>query len=310
MTHIQVGNAPCSWGTLEFEGLAGERIGYAQMLAELVETGYTGTELGDWGFMPTNPAALRAEMDRRRLTMLGAYVGVALKNPAAHTPGEANVLKVAHLLAEATRGQARPPFLVLADENNLDPVRSKHAGRITPELGLSEAEWRTFAQGAERIARAVREETGLRAVFHHHCAGYVETPDEIARLLGLTDPELLGLVFDTGHYLYGSGTNDPEAVLAGLDRFAGRIWYVHFKDCHPVIAARARAEGWDYLTTVGRGVFCELGQGGVNFPAVLDWLRRRHYQDWVLVEQDVLPGLGSPKQSAGRNRAYLRSIGL
>ena len=160
------------------------------------------------------------------------------------------------------------------------------------------------------MARAAREETGLRAVFHHHCAGYVETPDEIARLLGLTDPELLGLVFDTGHYLYGSGTNDPEAVLAGLDRFAGRIWYIHFKDCHPVIAARARAEGWAYLTAVGQGVFCELGQGGVNFPAVLDWLRRRHYQDWVLVEQDVLPGLGSPKQSAGRNRAYLRSIGL
>ncbi|NIA14590.1 MAG: xylose isomerase, partial [Nitrospiraceae bacterium] len=55
MSEIQVGNAPCSWGSLEFEGLDGEPIGYARMLDELVETGYRGTELGDWGFMPTDP---------------------------------------------------------------------------------------------------------------------------------------------------------------------------------------------------------------------------------------------------------------
>ena len=79
----------------------------------------------------------------------------------------------------------------------------------------------------------------MRTVFHHHCAGYVETPDEIARFLDATDPEAVGLVFDTGHYCYGSGGAD---VLEGLERFRERIWYIHFKDCQPDVAARARAE--------------------------------------------------------------------
>ena len=82
MTTLKVGNAPCSWGTLEFEGAGGEQIGYARMLDELAETGYTGTELGDWGYMPTDPATLSAELARRGLVMLGAFVPVALKDRA------------------------------------------------------------------------------------------------------------------------------------------------------------------------------------------------------------------------------------
>ena len=109
---------------------------------------------------------------------------------------------------------------------------------------------RIFAHGAEKVARAVKAETGLRTVFHHHCAGYVETPAEIARLLDMTDPTLLGLVFDTGHYLYGSGTTDPSLVLSGLESLAGRIWHMHFKDCQPEVAARARTQGWDYFMAV------------------------------------------------------------
>lgn len=308
MNTINIGNAPCSWGTLEFEGLAGERIEHTQMLDELRATGYTGTELGDWGFMPTEPEALRGELTRRRLTLTGAFVPVALKYSEAHAEGEANALRVARLLAAAADGNS--PFLVLADANGTESARTQQAGRVTPELGLSPEEWSTFARGAERIARAVREDTGLRTVFHHHCAGYVETPAEIARLLELTDPSLLGLVFDTGHYLYGTGSNDSAAVLDGLNRFGERIWYMHFKDCATDVADRARAEGWDYFTAVQNGLFCELGQGGVDFSTVLAWLNQRNYRGWITVEQDVLPGMGAPKASAERNRAYLQSIGL
>ncbi len=278
------------------------------MLDELAETGYTGTELGDWGFMPTDPAVLRMELQQRALTMLGAFVPVALKNPDTHDSGEADALKVARLLTAVMNDHK--PFLVLADDNGVDPVRTQNAGRITPEMGLSEAEWRIFAQGAERIAQAVLTETGLRTVFHHHCAGYVETPDEIARLLALTDPSLLGLVFDTGHYMYSSGGINPECVQEGLSRFADRIWYMHFKDCQPEIAHRARTKGWDYFEAVRRGIFCELGQGCVDFPAVVASLRRRGYYGWICVEQDVLPGMGAPRKSALRNREYLKTLDL
>jgi len=305
MSALKVGNAPCSWGTLEFEGAKGETIGYARMLDELAQAGYTGTELGDWGYMPTDPAVLSEELRRRGLVMLGAFVPVALENPAAHDQGVAVALRTARLLA-AVAGEPSP-FLVLAADNGSNPLRTKHAGRITPEMSLSEEDWRIFADGANRVARAVKEETGLRTVFHHHCAGWVETPDEIARFLDLTDPALVGLVFDTGHYVYGAGSSSGD-VIAGLNRFRGRIWYVHFKDCHPEVAAAARANGWDYFEALRHGVFCELGRGSVDFPAVLRWLKCAGYDGYVLVEQDVLPGMGAPAESARRNREYLRSI--
>jgi inosose dehydratase len=324
MTNISIANAPCSWGTLEFEGLTGERIAYQQMLDELRDTGYVGTELGDWGYMPTSPSTLKEELQARKLAMLGAFVPVALKYSDAHANGEAHALKVARLLAAVvspledadTREDSQLPFVILADANGTDPVRTQHAGRVTSDMSLSPAEWKIFTRGAERIARAVREATGLPTAFHHHCAGYVETPQEIAHFLDMTDPDLLGLVFDTGHYLYSAGLAVPSSevdglcVLDGINRFSKRIRHVHFKDCQPQIARQAHESGWDYFTAVQQGVFCELGMGSVPFAAVVDCLRIHSYHGWIVVEQDVLPGMGSPKASAQRNRAYLQTIGL
>jgi inosose dehydratase len=298
---IKVANAPCSWGVLEFD-MPAAAYGYAQVLDEMQATGYAGTELGDWGFMPTEPRQLKRELAARGLAMLGAFVPVALADASAHAGGEAVAVRTAELLA-GVAGQT--PFIVLADDNGQDPLRRQNAGRIRPEQGLSEGQWQTFAAGAERIARAVRQATGLRTVFHHHCAGYVETPAEVDKLLSLTNPDLLGLCFDTGHYAFGGG----EPVVAAR-QYAGRIWHVHFKDCHPGVAGQSWAEEWDYFASVQHGVFCELGQGRVDFPAVTAVLRQQGYDDWIVVEQDVLPGMGTPKESAQRNRDYLRSIGL
>ncbi len=298
---IQIANAPCSWGVLEFD-LAGVSIPASRVLDEIAATGYRGTELGDYGFMPTAPDALRAELAQRDLQLIGAFVPVALARAETHAAGVAEALKIARLLRDASDGS---PFIVLADDNGSVDERRLNAGRIRPEQGLDDEQWSVFAQGAERVALAVRDETGLRTVFHHHCAGYIETPAEIARLLELTDPTLLGLCFDTGHYRFGGG--DP---LRGLRTHADRVWHVHFKDCHPGIARQARVENWDYFEAVRQGVFCELGQGDVDFPAIADALREHSYDGWIVVEQDVLPGLGTPAESAARNRAYLRSIGL
>ena len=114
-------------------------------------------------------------------------------------------------------------------------------------------------------------------------------------------------MFDTGHYAYGAGDGNTD-VVQGLDRFRDRVWYIHFKDCQPEVARQAREEGWDYFQALRHGVFCELGKGCVDFPAVLRWLKDAAYDGYTLVEQDVLPGMGSPKESARRNREYLRSI--
>jgi inosose dehydratase len=145
----------------------------------------------------------------------------------------------------------------------------------------------------------------LRSVFHHHCAGFVETPQEIDALLARTDPELVGLCLDTGHATYGGGS--PRDLL---DRHRARIWHVHFKDCEPDVAERAHREQWDYQTALRHGLFCELGQGSVDFQAMLRDLTRSGYDGWIVVEQDVLPAMGAPLDSARRNRQYLREIGV
>ena len=296
---MKIANAPCSWGVLEFE-LDGEAPGYAQVLDEMHAIGYLGTELGDWGFMPTEAGQLRAELARRELTMLGAFVAVALADEGTHAAGEASALRHARLLAD-TAGDT--PFIVLSDDNATTEVRTRYAGRVRPEHGLTPTQWDTFVKGAHRIAQSVRDETGLRTVVHPHCAGYIETPAEVDTLMAHTDPNLIGLCFDTGHYRFGGG--DP---IEAFTRYAERVWHVHFKDCHPDIAARSRKNEWDYFASVGNGVFCELGKGDVDFPEFLAELRKWSYDGWIVVEQDVLPGMGSPYESAARNLRYLNSI--
>jgi inosose dehydratase len=96
--------------------------------------------------------------------------------------------------------------------------------------------------------------------------------------------------------------------VAAVSEFAERIWHVHLKDCDTDVARSSRQNEWDGPTTVGHGVFCELGKGSVDFRGVLRSLDRTGYAGWIVVEQDVLPGMGTPRESAFRNREYLRSI--
>ena len=297
---IKIANAPCSWGALEFD-LEGEAPGYVQVLNEIVETGYAGTELGDWGFMPTEPEKLSQEIHGRNLVLVGAFVPVFLKDPASHQVGIEVAVRTARLMA-AVEGSLS--FIVLADENGRVPERRKNAGRITPKMGLSDPEWQVYAEGATKVAEAVKKETGLRTAFHHHCAGYVETPAEIAKLMSLTDPRVLGLVFDCGHYSFGGG--DP---LEGLRKYGKRVWHFHFKDYDLGVGEQVAKNGWDYFQAVRQGVFCELGKGKVDFPSLMHELEQLDYDGWGVVEQDVLPGMGKPKESARRNRQYIRSLG-
>jgi len=299
---IPVANAPCSWGVLEFD-LPGKALGYAQVLDEIKETGYTGTELGDWGFMPTDPSALRRELDARELALLGAFVPVAFAQEATHADGEERAVKTARLMAEAV---GTLPFIVLADDNGKDPTRTKNAGRIKLGHSPTPQQWETFSQGVNRVAEAVRRHTGLRSVFHHHGAGFVETPWEIGQLMKLTDPKLVGLCFDTGHYRFGGG-DDP---LQSYRQFKDRIWHVHFKDCSPQVHEQSRKNQWNYFESLKHGIFCELGKGDINFKAFASELKKDNYQGWIVVEQDVLPGMGAPKEFARRNREFLRSCNL
>ncbi len=298
---IKIANAPCSWGVLEFN-LEGEAAGYEQVLDEIQETGYAGTELGDWGFMPTDPSQLREEIARRELDLVGAFVPIDFSNREVHQSGAELATRTAKLMKEAGYENA---LIILADENGKDPVRTKNAGRIGPDQQLNRDTQIVFCQGCDHTAKAVYEATGLKSVFHHHCAGFVETAQEVAWLMNGTDPKYLGLVLDMGHYTFGGG--EP---LEAMNLWKERIGLIHFKDCEPAVAAYSRAQGYDYFESVKNGVFCKLGKGQVNFPAIVKLLHEWQYDGWIVVEQDVLPGMGDPKSCAQANRDYLKKLEL
>jgi len=297
---FRIANAPCSWGVIE--GIDGERGGYIQVINEIRETGYAGTELGDWGFMPTDPGFLTQELGSRDLSLLGSWVSVFLQDADCHPQSADDAVRTAKLLA-AVGGPEN--VIVLGNDPYGDPIRTKHAGRVTPQLGMSEEKWQIFTRGANYVARRVMDEAGLRTIFHHHVGTWVETPEETRKFLDMTDPTIVGLCFDTGHWSFAGG--DP---VQGIHEFADRIWHVHFKDHEPEIARQSREQKWDGPTSVGHGIFCELGRGDVDFPGVVKALKDIGYKGWIVVEQDVLPGMGTPRESAQRNRDYLNSIGL
>lgn len=291
---IHLASAPVSWGIFEFEGME-PRYPWAQVLDEIAETGYTGTELGPFGYLPTDPELLRSELDRRGLRLLSAFVPVDLVDPAAHASGLQTALQVGKLLAALGA-----PMLVLADNNGSVPELVRQAGR---RRGRWLQDWSQVCAGVEKVRQIVSEELGLETVFHHHCAGCVETPEETEILLENTD---LRLCLDTGHWHYAGGD-----ALECLKRWGERVGYLHFKDCDPHIAAGCREQGLDYFEAVRAGVFCPLGQGEVDFPALLAELNRQNYQGWAVVEQDVLvDDLEAPRRFSRQNREYLRSIGL
>lgn len=294
---IKVGNAPVSWGIMEVEGWSDQKP-YGELLDEMAQAGYSGTELGPYGYFPTDPARLQRELSARKIEMVAAFVPVPLARSAEHEAAFEEAVKTARLLA-ATGAR----LILLSDA--MSQSRIAVAGRVNAAAhGMSDRQWDGAVEIINRIAAACRE-LGLKTAFHHHAGSLIETPDEIARLCESADPNLLGLCLDTGHYFYGGG--DPvEAVR----KYGPRIWHLHLKDVRPAALDQMKREGVGFLDAVRRGVFCELGEGAVDFPKVIEGLLASGYSGWAIVEQDTdarQEGV-NPFASAVRSRQYLRNI--
>lgn len=293
---IRVATAPVSWGVMEVAGFEGRQT-YGQVLDEMVEAGYQGTELGPYGFLPAEPSRLKAELNKRRLALVGAFVPLPLATPERHESGFQEAVRTADLLEKSGA-----PFVVLADE--MSPARMAVAGRATARDGMTDAQWGHAAKLLQRTAKEC-DRRGLRAVFHHHVGTFIETPSEVERLCAETDPALVGICLDTGHYHYGGGD-----ALEAARRYGRRIRHLHFKDVRPSALESARRERLGFLDAVRRGVFCELGEGAVDLPKVVQALGECGFDGWAVVEQDVdvtQPDV-RPLESARRSREYLRNV--
>jgi inosose dehydratase len=194
--------------------------------------------------------------------------------------------------------------LVLID--SISPRRAPTAGRPDEAVGMSAAEWTGFVRRIRDVAKMGAENYGLNVSIHPHAAGFVEFEPEVERLLCDIDAKLLRICLDTGHSHYAGF--DPVTFLK---RHMDRVAYVHFKDIDPKVWARVVAERAGFYDACARGVFCNLGRGMADFPAVRRILIDQGYDGWCTVEQDCDPaGPTSPAADARANLDYLTSIGF
>ena len=294
---LVIGNAPCSWG-VEFPD-APSNPPWQTVLDETSRAGYAGTELGPVGYMPEDPAALGGQLEARGLALTA---GVLFR--PFHDPNAWDELRdVLHRNCRVLRPLGAK-LLVLID--SLAPERSVTAGNSMASRRLSAAELAPMHGRLREVATIARDEYGLTPCMHAHAGGYVEYSDELERVLEAIDEGLLGICLDTGHSLYAG--IDPVGLLRS---YASRVRYVHLKDLATAVLRQAVDERVGFYEACARGVFCNLGQGAMDFEAFKAALEEVGYDGWATVEQDRGPlSVQSSYHDAVANLAYLESVGL
>lgn len=294
---IAIGNAPCSWG-VEFANDP-RNPPWRQVLQENAEAGYRGIELGPVGYMPEDPDVLGPALEEFGQELIGGVVFRPFHDPASWD----DVLDGAHRTCKALAAHGAR-HLVLID--SISPRRAPTAGRADEAEKMEAAEWAAFRGRIDHVARIGALDYGLTVGIHAHAAGFIDFEPELERLLDETDPAVLKICFDTGHHSYAG--YDPVAFMR---RHMDRISYVHFKDIDPAVKARAIARRTGFYDACAQGIFCNLGEGDVDFPAVRQVLLDAGFDGWCTVEQDCDPaGAGSPLRDAKVNRDYLETVGF
>jgi inosose dehydratase len=292
---MKIGNAPVSWGVYAVNP---DRPGppWQRVLDEIAATGYVGTELGPWGYLPMDADRLAEELARRGLELASTF------HPLQPDREPATELRRADEVC-AVLARLGCKALVLACEGTA--ARDRVAGRAAPGDSLSGAAWTRFVDLVRRAAAQARDR-GLQVFFHHHAGTFIETPAEVSRLLDAIEPEVLGLCLDTGHYAFAGGS--PMDAIA---RYGERIGYLHLKDLRRARLTELLGLHASFLDAVRANVFCELGTGEADLASVVASLVARDYQGWCIVEQDRIVDAATPadmpRRSAEISRAWLRT---
>jgi inosose dehydratase len=293
--NTRIGSAPDSWGV--WFASDPRQTPWERYLDEVTEAGYEWTELGPYGYLPTDPATLRSELDRRGLKATAAFAMGHLEDPGAWPELERQMLGGGEL---AVALGAR--FLVLID----DVYSDLFTGRPTRPSRLDGEGWKRLIDATHRAADLVATRLRLQLVYHPHAETHVEYEDQIEAFLEQTDASRVSLCLDTGHHAYRGG--DPVAFFR---RHAARIRYLHLKSVDPAKQEWVERERIPFAIAVANDMFCEPDRGAVDFLAFRDVLREADYNGWATVEQDMYPApFDKPLPIARRTRAYLRSIGL
>jgi inosose dehydratase len=304
---IRVASAPVSFGVDEIIVDDAWMPRPDDMLDWMVAIGFEGTELGPPGFMG-EAAEVRRRLTSRKLELVGAFLPQHFSRDEKADEDRAWLRDSLRLIRDGAPDGSRP-LAILSDHFD-EPERLAFSGRIAehPEAWLPAGRFEALIANLHRAAELCRTE-GFEVVLHPHAGTYVETADEIARVMDRIDPSLLGLCLDTGHFRFG-GADPAQAV----DDYHELIRHVHIKDCLTTVMDDVKAEGKGLEEALSRGVFCQLGLGDSGIDAVIEALRRRDYHGWLVIEQDqFLRASDTPESVVAvqrANREYLRRFGV
>ena len=288
---IDIGIHPINWvgeDVLEH----GDHYTAEEVMADISRLGLSGVEMSRK--FPKEPEALGRLLEKHGLRLVSQWKSVLLSDIAARDRELAAYREHARFLKRM--GCEVISTAEIGGSQHWDPRRSFNEKEV---LRLTDRQWLVFAEGLN-LAGEIARGLGMKLAYHHHGGTVVERPEEIDRLMELTDPELVYLLYDTGHAYYGG--NDP---LALLHRHGSRVAYVHLKDVRIAVLEEGRRQGWDFVTCIRRGVFTVPGDGGLPFMDIFQALLEQGYQGWAMLEGEQDPAEHHPFEYARNSLAYI-----
>ena len=291
--NIRIGINPISWSNDDLPELGGDTP-LETALREGAEIGYQGFELGNK--FPKEPAALKAKLAEYGVACVSGWYSGRLAEGTLADEIEGCREHMAKLQFNGCK-------VVVYGE-----VAGSIQGRIDTPLArrprfADDAAWAAYARRLDAFGVHLKATYGLTLAYHHHMGAYVESPEDIDRLMTLTGADV-GLLFDTGHAYYGGATD----VAAALRRHLPRVVHVHCKDVRERVVRSARNDGWSFLTGVINGTFTVPGDGVIDFDAVLTLLHDAGYEGWLVVEAEQDPAVAPSYAYAKKGYETLRRI--
>lgn len=307
-SQITITTAPCCWGVDDVKNP--HLPPWEKVLDEAAQAGFGGLELGPYGYMPLDVAAVGSALECRGLSIVAGTIFDDLVSPANLD----NLLKqtdeICAFITALPRPEIHPgqrfaaPYLTVMDWGHDE--RDFAAGHTDLAPRLAAAAWAGMMDNIRAIAERARDRYGVRATIHPHAGGYIEFADELAELVRDIGPETAGLCLDTGHLAYAG--MDPVATLR---RYRDRVDYIHFKDIDPVVYERVMGERIRFLEACARGVMCPIGRGGLDYPALRALLTELGYGGYITIEQERDPrNAGSILDDLAASRDFLRDTGF
>ena len=287
---VKLGIAPIAWTNDDMPDLGAENT-FEQCVSEMALAGYKGSEIGNK--YPTKINTLRRALNLRKLRIANAWFSTYLLTKPFYEVETEIHKKLKFLKAMGAK-------VIGVSEQSYSVQGQPETAVFDNKYVMNDEEWALFADGLNRLGEIALGRYGITLTYHHHMGTVVQTEAEIDKMMEMTDPRFVSLLFDSGHLAYCG-----EDYLQVLKRHIGRVKHVHLKDIRPEATERVKRENMSFLQGVRVGTFTVPGDGCIDFTRVFDILDRENYKGWMIVEAEQDPALADPLEYALKARKYI-----